>query len=123
MGGSSSKTVEKKVDHVPIQSSALGIPIPIGWGRNRLTCNLLDIVNFQAIKHKEKSGKGGGSQTTISYTYTASLLLGICEGPIKGVHAIWRDASYFVDEGAVANTDLSFTQQAGIFLGKDAVSY
>ncbi len=35
---------------------------------------------------------GGGSSPT-SYNYTAAVVLGLCEGPIKGVGTVWNGQS------------------------------
>jgi hypothetical protein len=78
-----------------IQTSTAGIPITLLWGTNKLACNLFWMANFQA--HKSKGGKGGkggggkgGGGTT---TYTASVEMGLCEGPIQQVSRVFSNNS------------------------------
>lgn len=73
-----------------VQTAAQGIPIPIGWGQFRAGANIVWYNNFQRHAVKQKSGKGGGSSTT-SYTYTAAVILGICEGPIQSIPQVWEN--------------------------------
>jgi hypothetical protein len=86
-----------------IQTSAYGMALPIVYGRNRVPGNLIWYGAFTAIPHTTTSsaggggGKGGGgavSQTNTSYTYTASLMLGIAEGEIQGVGSVWADKTF-----------------------------
>jgi cell wall-associated NlpC family hydrolase len=48
-----------------IQTSLLGQPITLGWGRGRASCNLIDFVAFQAFRTRRQTktgGKGGGGE-------------------------------------------------------------
>ncbi|MGH8579605.1 MAG: phage tail protein [Gammaproteobacteria bacterium] len=49
-------------------------------------------------------GAGGGTQ--ISYTYSVSFAIGLCEGPIVGVRRIWADSKliYNIGSGVSAET-------------------
>ena len=79
-----------------LQTSAQGLPIPIGWGQFRATTNIIWYNNFQAHAHKQKAGKGGGSGSTVSYTYTAALIMALCEGGpsgIQGILSVWQGKS------------------------------
>jgi hypothetical protein len=85
-----------------IQTSTSTLPIPIVWGRNKIAPNLIWYANFKAVpggSGKGIGGKGGvfggggGAQT---YTYTADLIMALCEGPIFGVGLIWKDQSIYV---------------------------
>ena len=64
MGGKTTSTTATKLDGISIQSSVLGLALPIGWGTARLSCNLMWYDAFTAIPHTTttKAGKGlGGS--------------------------------------------------------------
>jgi hypothetical protein len=91
MGGSS-HTTETALAGVQVQTSLLGQPIPIGWGRARLSCNLIDYVGFKAIPQTTKTGGKGGSTST-TYTYSAWPILALCEGPIQGIRTVYKDSS------------------------------
>ena len=85
-----------------VQTSTSTMPIPIVWGRNKIAPNLIWFANFQAIpgsSGKGVGGKGGilgGGASASSYTYTADLIMGLCEGPIAGIGLIWKDLSIYV---------------------------
>jgi hypothetical protein len=85
-----------------IQTSTSTMPIPIVWGRNKIAPNLIWYENFRAVpagSGKGIGGKGGafGSAAgAADYTYTADLIMALCEGPITGVGLIWKDLSIYV---------------------------
>ena len=110
MGGRTISTSAPRLNHIALQSSTLGVPITIGWGRARIKCNLLWYNAFTAIPHTTQTsagkGFGGGSKNT-TYSYTASLMLGICEGPIQGVRTVYRDKSVFTGTTALLQAKLS----------------
>src|SRR5438045_1214564 len=97
-GGTKTHTEGAKLAGMAIQTSLLGHAIALGWGRGRLSCNLGDFLNFQAVPHTTKTktggkGAGGGKTTTTetTYTYTASVIMFICEGPISGIVSVYKD--------------------------------
>lgn len=100
-GGGDITTTEERIASLPVQSSSQGVPIALVWGRNRVSPNLLWFDDFLPIEHRETSGgksggKGGPTITNISYTYQASILLGLCTGTCTGINAIWKDKAKFV---------------------------
>lgn len=83
------------VGAIKIQQSTYGLVLPIVYGRTRITGNLIWYGDFKAVAHTvttQSGGKGGGApkQTETSYTYTASVAMGLCEGPILGIRTAWR---------------------------------
>jgi len=89
-------TTEQRLTGVALQSSAYGIPTPLVYGTQRVTGNLLWFGDFGATPHTESSksgGKGGGSttQSSTTFTYSASVAIGLCEGPIENVSYCWAD--------------------------------
>jgi len=86
-----------------LQTSSSILPIPIVWGQTKISPNVLWYANFQAVASsggKGIGGKGGlfgGSSAAAGadYTYTADLIMGLCEGPINGVGLIWKDLSIY----------------------------
>jgi hypothetical protein len=85
-----------------VQTSTSTLPIPIVWGRNKIAPNILWFANFKAVpggSGKGVGGKGGlfgGGDAGNSYTYTADLIMGLCEGPIAGIGLLWKDLSVYV---------------------------
>jgi hypothetical protein len=88
--GPDNVTSTTKYDGIVVQSSLLGISIPKGWGTNKVGCNLMDYLDFSA--KQTSSGKGGANP---QYTYKATLVLGIVQGPISGVRTIYKDQAYY----------------------------
>ncbi len=86
-----------------LQTSVSTLPIPIVWGQTKLAANLVWYQNFQAHAGggggKGSGGKGGmfggGSVSPDAYTYTADLILALCEGPISGIGIVWKDQSIY----------------------------
>ena len=102
--GSSSKAQAQQqpaVAGLQIQSSAYGKVIPLVYGTARIAPNLIWYGDFQAIAHQSnpsggggKGGSGGGGGKgggggSVTYTYQASVALGLCEGPINGIGTAW----------------------------------
>jgi len=80
------------VHDYPVQSSAIGIPIPIVRGTSRVAGNVIwmsDLVSYQ-IKHSAGGGKGGGDeQASYETRYRRSFVIAICEGEAKILRA-WK---------------------------------
>lgn len=115
MGGKPASTGPTKLNQISVQSSTLGVPLTIGWGRGRVKCNLIWYGGFQAIAHKSKQagGKGlGGGGSTTDYSYTASVILALGEGQIGGINTIYRDKSTFTGASALADAGLSLANGA-----------
>lgn len=98
MGGKSSTIVNTapRIAGLQLQTSAYGRVIPIIYGTQRIAANIFWYDDFVATPHTEtqtSGGKGGGGVTSsnTTYTYTASLMFGLCEGQINSVGNIWAD--------------------------------
>ncbi len=87
-----------------LQTSVSTLPIAIIWGKTKAAANVIWYDNFQ------RQGEGGGGKgglfasPTSGYTYSADLILALCEGPIGGISRIWRDQSTYT----LADLGLSF---------------
>lgn len=103
--GTSSKSQAKQqpaLTGLQVQTSAYGKVIPIVYGTTRIAPNLIWYGDFVATPHNSSAssgggkggvtggggGKGGGSGST-TYTYSAAVALGLCEGPIAGIGTVW----------------------------------
>jgi len=106
-GGKNMATSETKLEALKIQSSAYGVVIPVVGGVNRVAGNLIDYLGFKATPQtstQDQGGKGGGVKTTSNtYTYSASVLMGICQGPIGGISRIWKGKEVLTGGWAAAN--------------------
>ena len=85
-----------------LQTSVSTLPIPIVWGKTKIAANVVWYQNFQ-VHAGGGGGKGGGAKGgmfgggggAVSYTYSADLILALCEGPIGGIGIIWKDQSIY----------------------------
>ena len=133
MSGRQASSTVTRYAGIQVQTSALGLQISLGWGTFRAKCNLLDYVGFYSRAQTASTGKGGGSTTT-GYSYNATIILGICEGPIDGINQIWVDSTIYTDGGAQVSSQgvspiapANYTgsdtalSQAGLSLNKGAI--
>lgn len=96
-GGQSNAGQVTKAAGIRVQTSIYGKCIAIVYGQNRIAGNLIWYGDFQAKKVKQ-GGKGGGSGGE-SYEYKASIVMGLCEGPIVDVPRVWsaKEVSEFAE--------------------------
>jgi len=91
-----------------IQTSTNGVPIPILYGVNKISFNLIWQGGFFANPQYTKTssgGKGGHSSSQVSgYQYYTALILGLCEGPVTTVSQTWAGTSV----GIPGDLSLSF---------------
>lgn len=92
-GGRSSQAQKPQYTGLQVQTSTNSLPVPILFGTNSLAPNLIWYDNFQTITKREKQGGKGGSVTVTSYSYTADVILGLCEGKALGTGRAWIDKS------------------------------
>lgn len=84
-----------------LQTFVLILPVPIVWGQNKIAANVIWYANFKAVpggNGKGIGGKGGlfgGGAAADSYTYTADIMMALCEGPINGIGLVWKDLSVY----------------------------
>lgn len=90
MSGHSINTSDTKLEALNIQSSCYGAVIPWLRGMNRIPANLIWYGDFKATSHTQKTGgKGGGSSNT-TYTYSASVAMGLSHGTVAAVQRVWK---------------------------------
>lgn len=112
--GTTVKAGKPQYTGIQIQTSASTLPVPLIWGMNRGGPNLIWYGDFKANKQKQKSGKGGKTKTEY-YTYSASLAMGLCEGPINGINKAYIDQS---EESETSFAETGYT----LFTGTDPQS-
>lgn len=111
MGGSTISNEQQRIGGFQVQSSVYGLGLSLVWGTHRIPVNLIYYADFTAIPHTtttESGGKGGGvTQSDTTYSYTATVMMSVCQGPIIDIPNVWVDKAKVV----FANTGLS------VFLG------
>jgi hypothetical protein len=106
--GASSQTTTPDYTGLQIQTAVNTLPVPLVWGVSRLAPNVIWYNNFQTLQSggggKGSGGKGGlfsgsSSSGAVSYTYTAAVIMALCEGPIAGINQIWKNQSVYTLSG------------------------
>lgn len=88
----------ERLTSVQVNQSAYGRAVPLAYGQCRVAINMLWYSDFVATAIQMKQGGGGkggggGRSTSTSYEYSASFILGVCEGPIASMPAMFMDKS------------------------------
>lgn len=104
-----------------VSSSAYGAPIAIGFGTIRESGNVIWSSGIVETRHSSsvsggKGGMGGGSQKSITYTYSCSFAIAFGEGVAEDVIRIWADSKLIFDKtgtGQLAKTDVAFRFYSG----------
>lgn len=82
-----------------------GIPIPFGWGTFPCSGNVIWTDRLEEREETARAGKGS-SQENVTYRYTRSYAIGICEGPITGILIVKLNGKIVYD----ARTDEELTR-------------
>lgn len=104
----SALSAEKKSIEMPqigdlrVQTSGYGSIIPFAVGKQRLAGNVIWASDKVAHQTKQRVGKGGfsGGTETVVTTYTISMAIAICKGPILGVTRVWSDGTLVAEAGS-----------------------
>jgi hypothetical protein len=93
-GSQAASTEDTRIGAIRIQTSAYGGVLPLVYGTTRISGNLIDYNDFVATSHTESTGGGkggGGGSTNTTYTYSATVLLSLCEGVVNRIPTVWQD--------------------------------
>ena len=115
MAGRTASSAITRYPGIQVQTSSLGVNIPVGWGTFRCKCNLVDYLDFKSTAQHAGAGKGGAPT---GYNYAATVILAVCEGPIDAITQVWVNGKQFAHGSvgsSVANTGSTIaTTQAGL---------
>ncbi len=112
---SSNATQTNKLLGYQLQSSIYGRPIPIVYGQMRIAGTVIWTGNWDPVPGAPGSGKKAGKDGNI-YTYYTSIMVALCQGPIRGVGSVWMNnvrlfpGSALV-EFTVTSTGLTYTPE------------
>src|SRR5271154_7115658 len=110
MAGRTASNAITRYPGIQVQTSSLGTNIPVGWGTFRCKCNLVDYLDFKSKAQKAAASKGG---TTTGYSYTASVILALCEGPIDSVSTIYVDGKVYKNGAKTALAQANLNLHTG----------
>ncbi len=94
LGGGSNAKQKTAVGSLQFQTSQKGGMIPLVYGTTRAAPNLIDYDDFTATPASsglKGKGGGGGKSGNQQYNYSASVILGVCQGPVAGFGTVWWD--------------------------------
>ena len=83
-----------RLSDLSVQSSAYGLILPRLYGRCRVAGNIIWSTGLREQRHEETTrvgGKGGGSVSSVTYSYSASFAVALSGRPVLGVERVWAD--------------------------------
>lgn len=116
--GKLSDQIGPRLDDLRVTSSTYGADIPTVYGTFRINGNIIWSSGLIETSHANTVGGKGGpsaSQTTVTYTYSASWAVGLCEGEVFDVNKIWADGKLIYD----TQTDPAFSGGITIYKGDE----
>ncbi|ARO14281.1 hypothetical protein BVG79_00929 [Ketogulonicigenium robustum] len=91
LGGSADPVETGRVDRLRITGASEGAAMARIYGRMRVAGQVIWATNFMETSQTTRAGKG--QPGTTAYSYTISLAIALCEGPINGIGRIWADGT------------------------------
>ncbi|WP_296641073.1 baseplate multidomain protein megatron [Roseinatronobacter sp.] len=92
MGGGSQVIEQGRIERLRLTGALDGAPVLLVWGRVRLGGQVIWSSDF--LESVTTSGGGGKivkKPTVKEFSYSISLAVALCEGPILGIGRIWAD--------------------------------
>lgn len=87
-----------RLDEIRIQNAQQASPISIVYGINRVAGTIVWATGITATEYSESvGGKGGGGSTVTGETYSTSLAVLVCEGPVTKIRRIWANEKVIYD--------------------------
>lgn len=83
-----------RIDRFRMMGASEGAPIPRVWGRVRLGGQVIWASRFEEVVSRQggRGGKGTPRRPVVEeFSYTVSLAVALCEGPILRVGRVWAD--------------------------------
>ena len=93
-----------RLDDRRVQVSSFGVSIPLAFGSVRMAGNVIWAKDLEEVETETENGKGGLSQTVVSYTYFGTFAVLLCKNRIRGIRRIWADA-VLIYNGTLDNPD------------------
>ncbi|MGH9609441.1 MAG: hypothetical protein ACRD34_07160, partial [Bryobacteraceae bacterium] len=96
-GSGQGKTVATqavRAQGIQMQASQYGLGLPVVYGRAQIAGTLIWYGDFTSVKNTQNVGKGGNGGQDVSYTYSSSFQLALCESDgTCTLGQIWQDSS------------------------------
>ncbi|WP_082768017.1 phage tail protein [Ectopseudomonas composti] len=116
-----------RLSDLTVQTSTYGAFIPRIYGTVGISGNIVWLENNrlrETSRKKKSGGKGGGGSSTIeTFSYSATFILALCQGPIVGVRRIWCMDKLIYNAGSDDLETIIASNQAAsgwrLYLGTD----
>ncbi|MCC1481444.1 baseplate multidomain protein megatron [Roseibaca sp. Y0-43] len=92
MGGGSQVIEQGRIERLRVTGALDGAPVPLVWGRVRLGGQVIWSTQFaESVTESGGGGKFVRRPTVREFSYSISVAVALCEGPILGIGRIWAD--------------------------------
>lgn len=114
LGGGAKALETGRAQSLHLQTSTEGAAIPQVFGRMRVAGQVVWSTRFdEHVRTTRQGGKGGtGGQEVREYSYTISLAIALCEGPIDRIGRIWADGKPYTPPSGVMRIYTGGEQQS-----------
>lgn len=93
--GSKNSATVPRYTGLNMQTSTQGVVIPIHYGQNRVTHNVIWYGGFNSKAHHQKTGGKGGGRSVSSYTYYCDVIMALCEGVVSQVINVYKSSNKY----------------------------
>ncbi|WP_071797114.1 baseplate multidomain protein megatron [Natronohydrobacter thiooxidans] len=92
LGGGSQVIEAGRIERLRMTGASEGAPVPLVWGRVRLGGQVIWSSEFrETVTTSGGGGKIVRKPKVREYSYSISVAVALCEGPVLGVGRIWAD--------------------------------
>lgn len=113
-----------RIQDLRVTGAQYGQSIPWALGAPRMAGQVWWASNKRPIPHSQSAGKGGGSQSSTSYTYEVDLLIGLTDGPISSVtrawsngKLVWTNLASATDPSRIASESIEVWKRMTVYNG------
>lgn len=93
LGSGSAPVHTGRVETFRVQGASEGAAVPRVFGRMRVGGNVVWASKFRETKSTSRTGSKGNTRTVISYAYSVSLAVALCEGVVTRIGRVWADGN------------------------------
>ena len=86
----------ERLNHMRMTQAVVGLAVPIVFGTQRVPGILVWDGDFVATYHQVGGSSGFGAKGAALYTYSASWISLLCQGPISGINSIWDQSGQYI---------------------------
>lgn len=108
-----------RLSDMRVSGGGYGVGIPHVYGAARVNGNVIwssDLI--ETATTEEVGGKGGGGSEVTTYSYSANIAVGVCEGPVDCIRRIWANGKLIYDIGQVDDQVIS-PLNISVYLGSE----